>query len=71
MIFNEISNVFLSVLSINVGFNKSTKEYKIPKRVCNFVKHSFVCNNNFVHFGCNIYRIYKKPKFLEGIWQKE
>jgi len=70
MIYDEVSGAFLSILSINVECCKPTKRYKIPKRVCNFVKHSFVCNNNFVHFGCNIYRIYKKPKFMEEIWQR-
>jgi hypothetical protein len=70
MIFNEIYCAFLSILSINVECGKSTKGYKIPKRVCNFVKHSFVYKDIFVHFGCNIYLKPKNQKFQERTWQK-
>jgi len=70
MIHNEISNIFLSILSINVDFSKPTKGYKIPKRVCNFVKHSFVYKDNFVHFGYNLYRIDKNQNFWREYGKK-
>jgi hypothetical protein len=65
MAFNEISGAFLSILSINVEGCKPTKGYKIPKRVCNFVKHSFVYKDIFVHFGGNIYRTPKNQNLCE------